>query len=314
MSIIGQSKTVSSLHLFQSATVTLRNLLISALTAVLWTCSVSSSNTEAAAGVRHHYGHSYGSRSSAAAARANRARMINSIQQQVSNARQILKAAETKSEMTQAQVAEASTKLSGIRREIDGTQHDAVEAAKTLHAIAAEITLHQSPTSELSKAIATADEAKLIVHQTIHRVLNLPFEEAKPDVDIRRADLQQLSDSQRSTLNADPRYTAAEQGFKDAAGKVSRLRQKTFEADSDWVAAHRDLVNAHRQTKDGEKQRLVTGTAAFEKKKELQNANNIADTARSIISNGEYRLRQFGVSTNTTKSPSRPSPNSAKKK
>ena len=95
----------------------------------------------------------------------------------------------------------SSTKLSGIRREIDGTQQDAVEAAKTLHAIEAEIMLHQSPTSELSKAIATADEAKQIVHQTIHLVLNLPFEDAKPDVDIRRADLQQLSDSQRSTLN-----------------------------------------------------------------------------------------------------------------
>ena len=79
MSIIGQSKTVSSLHLFQFATVTLRNFLISTLTAVLWTCSVSSSNTEAAVGVRHHYGHSYSSRSFAAAARANRARMINGI-------------------------------------------------------------------------------------------------------------------------------------------------------------------------------------------------------------------------------------------
>lgn len=134
--------------------------------------------------------------------------------------------------MTQAQVVEASTQLSGIRREIDGTQHDAVEAAKTLHEIATEITLHQSPTSELSKANATADEANNAAHQTIHRVRGRPFQDAKPRVDIWRADLQQFSDSQRSTLNADPQYTADEHGFQDAARKVSQIRQNTLEADA----------------------------------------------------------------------------------
>lgn len=273
-----------------------RTTLLRGFVAVACGLCVFFSSATAIARGRHNYG-----RNAAAAAKANRARMISSIQKQVSNARAVLKSAESQSVMSQAELNAASSKLAGIREEIDNTHQDAVQAAKTLREIEAEITLHQTPNSDFAKSLAAVDDAKEVVHQTIQSVLGLKLDDAKPGVDVRQADLKQLSDSQLSKLKADPQYVAADKALKDAARTVSKLRQTLFEADPDWTAAHRDLVDAHLQERNGAKERRVTGSAAAEKRMQLQNVNNVAVTARSIISLGEFRLRQLGVSTGSSK-------------
>jgi hypothetical protein len=81
--------------------------------------------------------------------------------------------------------------------------------------------------------------------------------------------------------------------MKDAIQNVSRMRQRLFQDDSEWVPAHEDLVNANHDKLDGEKERRVSGSAAAEKKQELQNAENLAQNTHSIIARGEHRLRQL---------------------
>ena len=204
---------------FHSRTTLLRGFVVVACAL----CVLFSSATAIARG-RHNYG-----RNAAAAARANRAKMISSIQKQVTNARAVLKSAESQSVMSQAELNAASSKLAGIREEIDNTHQDAVQAAKTLREIEAEITLHQNPNSDLAKSLAAVDDAKEDVHQTIQSVLDFKLDDAKPGVDVRQADVKQLSDSQLSKLKADPRYVAADKALKDAARAVSKLRQTLFD-------------------------------------------------------------------------------------
>lgn len=254
---------------------------------------------------------SYG-RIAAAAAKAQRARLISSVQQQVVNAQQILQKAESQSQMTQAELNAANTKLSGIREDIGNTQHDVVEAAKTLRDIEAELIAQQTPDSEYGKALATADEVKNDVHLTIHRVLNLPMQELKPGLDPRKEDLKQLTITQMSTLQDNQSYIDSDMSLKDAIQKVSHFRQKLFQDDSEWVAAHEDLVNANHDKRDGEKERRMTGSSAAGKRQELQNVNNVVQTARSIIAQGEYRLRQLGASVPQAK-PTASSPTPRKK-
>ncbi len=280
-----------------------RGSLIRPVIAFVCAAAILMGSDDATARGRSNY-----SRSAAAAARAQRARMISSLQQQVVNARQILQKAESQSQMTQAELNAASSKLSGIREEIDNTQHDAVKVAKTLHDIEAELIAHQSPDSEYGKAQATADEVKNEVHLTIHKVLNLPMHELKPGTDPRKEDLKQLTITQLSTLQENPSYIDAEKSLKDAIQNASRVRQKLLQADSEWVAAHEDLVNANHDKRDGEKERRLTGSAAAGKKQELQNVNSVAQTARAIIARGEYQLRQLGASVPQAKSTNSPTP------
>ena len=240
---------------------------------------------------RSNYG-----RSAAAAVKAQRARMVSSLQQQVSSARQILQKAESQSQMTQADLNAATSKLSGIREEIDNTHQDAVEAAKTLRAIEAELILHQARDSEYAKTQATVDQLKNTVHETIHQVLNLPMQELKPGSDPRNEDLKRLSITQLSTLRDNQTFIDAENSLKDAIQNLSRIRQKLLQSDSDWVAAHEDLINANHDKLDGEKARRLAGSAAAGKRQELQNVKNVAQTAQSIIASGEQRLRQLGAS------------------
>lgn len=256
---------------------------------------------------------SYSSRA-AAAARAQRAQLIKNLQNQVSNARQVLSSLESKSVMTQSQLTSASSRLEGIQQSIKDTHQDAVAAAKTLRDIEAEIVLAQTPTSEFAKANAAVDDARRAVHVTMHEVLKLPIENAPPGVNEVRADLQKLSDSQRDTLMADVRYKEADQTLRDAIRKVGQLRLQLFQADKDWAAAHQDLIDAHQKKRDEEKERRVTGTAVTGKKHELQNMATVAANARSIIAMGEFRLRQLGASTGSTQNNSSSKSTAPKKK
>lgn len=254
---------------------------------------------------------SYSSRA-AAAARAQRAQLIKNLQNQVSNARQVLSSLESKSVMTQSQLTSASARLEGIQQSIKDSHQDAVAAAKTLRDIEAEIVQAQTPTSEFAKANAAVDDARKAVHETMHEVLKLPVESDQSGIDGGRAELQKLSDSQRDTLMADARYKEADQTLRDAIRTVGQLRLQLFQDDKDWTAAHQDLTDAHQKQRDEEKERRVNGTAVTGKKHELQNMATVAANARSIIAMGEFRLRQLGASTGSTqnKSGSKSSSNS----
>lgn len=117
-----------------------------------------------------------------------------------------------------------------------------------------------------------------------------------PGTDPRKEDLKRLTITQLSALQDNQSYRDAEKSMTDAIQNVSRIRQKLFQDDSEWVAAYEDLVNANHNKLDGEKERRVTGSAAAGKRQELQNIKNIAQTTRSVIARGEQSLRQRGAS------------------
>lgn len=275
-----------------------RQWLVFGLAALLGITVVFSGQSEAAR--RSYRGRSSYSSRAAAAARANRTRMISSLQKQVSSAREVLKNLESQAVMTQTQLTSASSKLESIHQEIENSHQDAVLAAKTLRDLESEITLAQSPSSEFGKVSAAVDDAKRAVHLTIHEVLNLPLEETSPGIDAARADLQKFSDSQRDRLEADNRYKNADRAMRDAIRHLSQVRTEMYQADKDWAAAHQDLNDANDKKREEEKVRRQTGTAVTGKKHELQNMASVATNARSIISMGEYRLRQLGASTGSS--------------
>ena len=272
-----------------------RRWLVFGLAALFGMAFLFSGQSEAAR--RSYRGRSSYSSRAATAARANRTRMISSLQKQVSSAREVLKNLESQAVMTQSQLTSVSSKLEGIQQEIENIRQDAVLAAKTLRDLESEITLAQSPSSEFGKASAAVDDAKKSVHLTIHEVLNLPLEENSPGIDAARADLQKFSDSQRDKLEADDRYKNSDKAMRDAIRHLGQVRAKMYQADKDWAAAHQDLIDANEKKHEEEKVRRQTGTAVTGKKHELQNMASVAANARSIISMGEYRLRQMGAST-----------------
>ena len=79
--------------------------------------------------------------------------------------------------------------------------------------------------------------------------------ELTPGTDPRREDLKHLTTTQLSTLQDNQSYRDSERNMKDAIQNVSRMRQRLFQDDSEWVPAHEDLVNANHDKLDGEKSR-----------------------------------------------------------
>lgn len=266
-------------------------IVLLGIVAILGISSVLSDN---AAAVPYRGRSSYSGRA-AAAAKAQRAKMVKNLQNQVSSARQVLTNLESQAVMTQSQLTAASTQLEGIQQGIEDIQHDAADAAKSLHEIESEILLAQTSSSEYSKANTAVDAAKKAVHLAIHEVLNLSLEDDQPSIDPVRDHMKNISDSQRDSLQTDARYKEANTTLREAIRNVGQVRTKLFQDSKDWAAAHQDLIDANHKKHEEEKTRRQTGTAVTGKKHELQNMASIAANARSIIAQGEFQLRQMGA-------------------
>jgi hypothetical protein len=221
------------------------------------------------------------------AAAARYWRTVHAIQDQVAAAKNVLAAAETQAAMSQRQIDEAAQKLSTIRDALEKERENIAEAGKTLREIETEIVADQPPDSEFARAQTAFEQAQKTYHREMRRVVS-------------STSTAKLSSSQKEALEADSAYRFARQEMQKAAKELSRIRQKLFRANEDWLAARREQIDADKSARDQKRQAGTTGLGSLSDKQDLRTAREVAAAARTMIALGESRLRYLGVRPRTT--------------
>lgn len=227
------------------------------------------------------------------AAAARKQQLIKVLQQQLTVARQVLAAAESKQSMSSHEVNQAISQLSDLRTSIDEAQVDAREAAKTLHEIEAEILAQQSANSDVVKSEAVLAQAKTRLHAAIHQVIALPDDFDKPAESARLGDLAKMTDEDRKRLDNHDEYLKAKRELTDATRRLSHSKKVLLEQDADWVAARDQLREAEQTAQRGKQQATTVGVGSLDARQDLRKSQAVASTAREMIGQLEFRLRQL---------------------
>lgn len=234
-------------------------------------------------------------RASAAAMAARKKQMIQATQQQVAQAQKILSAAESQTAMSQQELATALSQISVLRKEMETARLSVQEATKTLQSIEKEILDEQPPTSDYSRAQAALEKAQRELHEIVHRYVQVPNDADTSDESARYAEIAKMSPEERHLLETDGSYQRALSAMKDALRVRDDERQKLFEQDSQWIAAHRDLLEARKAVREPDRQAKSLGHSTMSDKQQLQQAQMIAAEARAVIMQGELQLRALGA-------------------
>lgn len=235
------------------------------------------------------------SRAAAAAAKARKEQMIKVLQQQLTIARQVLAAAESKTAMSASEVNQAFGALAQLRASADTAKNDVLEATKSLREIEQEIWEEQSAESPVRKDAIAYEQAKEELHEIIHRIAKVG-DKAHSSADAGRlADLASLSPADRASVEADPLYKGTLQRLTELGQNAKLSRQQLFEKDADWIAAREELREAHKRSTEGQKQATSVAVGAAGDRQDLKRAGNIASSARIAVAQLEWQLRSLGV-------------------
>lgn len=235
------------------------------------------------------------SRAAAAAAKARKEQMIKALQQQLTIARQVLAAAESKTAMSASEVNQAFGALEQLRASADSAKTDVVEATKSLRDIEQEIWEEQSAESPARKDAIAYEQAKEELHEIIHRIAKVGDKTHSSADAGRLADLASLSPTERASVEADAGYKGALQRLTELGQNAKLSRQQLFEKDADWIAAREELREAQKRLKEGQKQSTTVAVGAAGDRQDLKRANNIATSARMAVAQIEWQLRSLGV-------------------
>jgi chromosome segregation ATPase len=276
----------------------LRRKIKAMLLLLLTVAIVGSLFCETASAARRRGNNRGRNRTSSAAYQAYRAQAIQSIQHQVSQARNVLANAESQASMSQAAVNSANSKLSDIREQIENAHDDVAQAAKALHDLEKEILADQAPNSELNLAQAVLQQAKNSMHDALHRVFDIPHVTGVSDEAARLQEFASLSDEQKAILAKDAGYQIAQRDMQTAAAQVTKLRRELFLADKQWVYARQELTDADQRSRKGTQEATTAGMNKFGSAQQMHSSQQVATSARSIIAYGEARLRSLGANPN----------------
>lgn len=274
-----------------TATLILRRLAAPTVIAITALVLVDAVSTEALArGRGHHRG-----RSSAAAAAARKKQMIQTIQNQVAIARQVLAAAESQAAMSEKELSAARERITAARSEIEAAGSEERNAREELREIESSILGDQGPESPLGKAQAAIDEAQQAIDRELHRVVSLPEHALKLTAADRAADARLLSASDKETLRNDGQYQSALNGLEGAKRDFARIREDLLKRNPEWVAASKAVAEAHRKETRLKQDSNSGALPAMSTKRNLRTSQDVAAAARATIAQGEAMLRQLGV-------------------
>lgn len=232
-----------------------------------------------------------------AIARAQRTRLVAEIRREIAVAQQVLQRAQSQHLQTQQQLQRDAELLRSARQTLDDSKQRDTQMHRTLREVEARILDRQGPESDYQRKSKEVEDTRLALDEELHRVLQLP-EELHTATDIESKRLEERASASREQLrklDADVTYQAALARLIKACRELSSIEQSLYRADSAWQHASSVHRSAESDVKDGAKKVGLHGRSAQADKQVLQNTQQIAAEARSVIVRGEAQLRQLGV-------------------
>lgn len=232
-----------------------------------------------------------------AIARAQRTRLVAEIRREIAAAQQVLQRVQSQHLLTQQQLQRDAELLLSARQTLDDSKQRDTQMHRTLREVEARILDRQGPESDYQRKSKEVEDTRLALDKELHRVLHLP-EELHTATDIESKRLEERASASREQLrrlDADVTYQAALARLIKACRELSNIEQALYRADSAWQQAASAHRSAESNVKDGAKNVGLHGRSAQADKQVLQNTQQIAAEARSVIVRGEAQLRQLGV-------------------
>jgi chromosome segregation ATPase len=221
--------------------------------------------------------------------------MIQTIENQVAVARQVLAAAESQAAMSEKELSVVRERITAARSEIEAAGSEEHKAREELREVESGILSDQGPESPLGKAQAAIDEAQQTLDRELHRVVSLPEHAVKLTAADRSADARLLSASDRETLRNDSQYQSALGRLEGAKRNYAQLREDLLKRNPEWVAASKAVAEAHRKESKLKQDSNSGVLPAMPAKRSLRTSQEVAAAARATIAQGEAMLRQLGV-------------------
>ena len=234
-------------------------------------------------------------RSSAAAAAARKKQTIQTIQNQVATARQVLAAAESQAAMSEKELSVVRERIAAARSEIEAAGSAEREAIAELRELESDIVEAQGADSPLGKAQAAIDDAQVSLDWELHRVLSLPGHTGTPTAADRSAEARSLSATQRDALRKDVEYQLALERVASAKRNLAQIREDVFKRNPEWVAASKAVTEAHKKESKAKQDGSIGAIRSMPAKRDLRTSQDVAAAARATIAQGEAMLRQLGV-------------------
>jgi DNA repair exonuclease SbcCD ATPase subunit len=229
------------------------------------------------------------------AADSRKKQTIQEIQNQVAIARQALAAAESQFAMSEKELNLMRERLAAIRSEMTAAGSEERRAREELREIESSIVGDQGPDSPLGNAQADIDEAELLLHREMHRVVPLPEHTTKAMLADRAADARLLSDDERKALRNDDQYQLAQAKLTAARRAFTQTRQDLLKRNPEWVAASKAVADAHKRESMLKQKGNASARGSLPARRDLCTAEDVAAAARATILQGEAMLRHLGV-------------------
>ena len=233
-----------------------------------------------------------GTHRSTKAVAAERKKTIQTIEQQIRDARKVLADAESQATLSEQQLQGLRHAIEAARKAMEPAETDKDNPADVFEGIEAEILEAQGPKSEIGRAKAAFDAAREAVHREYRRVLSRPAED---DEDAPPQAATRMSKEEMEKLKQDDGYQSAIQKLKTAKQEYAILHKEVIEQCPQWTDAM-EAARERQQDQSKAKQTTAAGTGQrLAAKRSLRTAKENAADARAVIAEGEARLREMGV-------------------
>ena len=220
---------------------------------------------------------------------AMRQAMINSANQQLAAARNVLAVAESKGANAQSRLGSATIKLQQAADEFR-TAHSAVHSLTVQqNEIETEILDQQADDSPLALAEDKVDQAKDHLDEIATRLLDSPAIKEKlaglkgSEFYARRAEV----------LSLEPEYSLARSQLQLVADDLERIRRELFQSDSGWKSTAESLVEARKDEAKADSSSASSGMSRLAPLGDLRKASNAAAAARQAIAQSEAVLKSL---------------------
>jgi DNA repair exonuclease SbcCD ATPase subunit len=247
--------------------------------------AVGTTGTAAGGGKGHGHGSSHGGSADA------KKKMIQDLEAQVAEAKQVLAQAQSKQGLTSKQIEEARKKLDGAEQEIASIHSELHELETSLAALDEEILGKLPDDSDYKKAKVQADKTAAALDKHLHRVLSLPPDEPDENGKVHHPP---LSDEARQKLKDDFDYQDALKDNKKAKSTLYEAKMAVLKGNSEWVALEKQVQEARKKATEARTEARQAATTVTGGHKARKTGDIIAQ-AQKVILDGEAQLRALGV-------------------
>ena len=228
-------------------------------------------------------------------AAAARQAMINSLQQQLGQARQVLSAAQAEISQAQGKIDESKSRVETAKSTLESVKTDKRNSRQTLDQLEADLIEKAGPDSEIGKSNAellAAEDAHATAKKNVLNSSEYKDRIAAIDPDQRT---KQLPLIQKEALKEDSDFQRAKGRLKLAQVQWGQYRTTMLQGSEEWMAASKAMREAQTEEHKVDGEARAGAMARMPAAARMRDAQQVANDAMDTIAACEYQLRQLGV-------------------